>query len=157
MQHDWGTRYSLTCAHFSLWEKSWPTGMSPGTESCHLAGGMMWAKWNVLLPSAMNLLLDLFFASVVCWNFSAELPGSHKGALVPGWLPKLMFCGGDGGSEVLFSILLIFFYMFWIHILCQIHSFQIFYSLSLAFAEKYSPWAIIFCQSAFFLPWSPSA
>lgn len=36
----------------------------------------------------------------MCWNFSAGLPGFHKGTTVHKWLPKLLFfVGGRGKNE----------------------------------------------------------
>lgn len=51
--------YSL-CSHFPPWEKSQSKGIPPGTELCHLGGGVTLVKWTFLLTLFSASVLEVF-------------------------------------------------------------------------------------------------
>lgn len=66
--------------------------------NCRLQGSLLaptlmegWRKQSENVPLTLinaSILKTFFLAPMVCWNFSAGLPGSYKGTLVCEWLPK---------------------------------------------------------------------
>lgn len=65
--------------------------VSPGTEQCHLGGGLMQVKWSYSSCALQCVQIADSFAPTVCWNFSTGLPDFHKATVIHRWVSKLLF------------------------------------------------------------------
>ena len=89
--HCWEAACSLTCFHFTPWEKS----LAKKVISLH------WAMppWGTGDAGEVKMLLlpspvcpnTYFSAPTMCWNFSSGNLDFQKGSLIHEWLPKTVF------------------------------------------------------------------